>query len=152
MGWDMAGQVENEIGQQIAPIGSRCSCRLQCPLPNLRPIAIMNCDAIVQIRIKNHQMKMDEKSPVLHPIITVSWQWRTSFLSLLIWRCPKFTFSTFTPDPNLQNPHLHKLKYTQLRFTHTKIYTATYWQTQIYTTQIYTKLNLNLQRHKFTLC
>ena len=22
-------------------------------------------------------------------------------------RCPKFTFSTFTPDPNLQNPHLH---------------------------------------------
>ena len=22
--------------------------------------------------------------------------------------CPKFTFSTFTPDPNLQNPHLHK--------------------------------------------
>ena len=95
---------------------------------------------------------MDEKSPVLHPIITVSWQWRTSFLSLLIWRCPKFTFSTFTPDPNLQNPHLHKLKCTQLRFTHTKIYTVTYWQTQIYTTKIYTKLNPNLQRHKFALC
>ena len=47
--------------------------------------------------------------------------------------CPKFTFSTFTPDLNLQNPHLHKTqiythpnlhspilaypKFTQLKFT-----------------------------------
>ena len=60
-------------------------------------------------------------------------------ISLAIERCPKFTFSTLTPDPDL-----HKLKFTQLRFTHTQIYTAQYWHTQIYTTQIYTKLNPNL--------
>ena len=64
-----------------------------------------------------------------------------------IYTGPKFTKPTFT-----QNPDLHKLKFTQLRFTHTQIYTAQYWHTQIYTTQIYTKLNPNLQRHKFTLC
>ena len=42
--------------------------------------------------------------------------------------CPKFTFSTFTLDPNLQNLHLHK-------------------------TQIYTNSNLyssDLHTHKFT--
>ena len=82
-------------------------------------------------------------------------------LTLMGWH-PKFTFSTFTPDPNLQNPHLHKTqiytnsnlhssdlhtpkftqpnigipKFTQLKFTQnwTQIYT-----TQIYKTQIYTK-------------
>ena len=44
----------------------------------------------------------------------------------LPWRRPKFTFSTFTPDPNLQNPDLHKPKFTQLRSTQTQIYTAIY--------------------------
>ena len=35
-------------------------------------------------------------------------------------RCPKFTFSTFTPDPNL-----HKSKFTRdPKFTQTQIYTG----------------------------
>ena len=68
--------------------------------------------------------------------------------------CPKFP--TFTPDPNLQNPHLHRTqiytepKFTQLRFTQNQIYPALHWHTQIYTTHIYTKLNPNLHRPKFT--
>ena len=64
-----------------------------------------------------------------------------------IYTGPKFTKPTFT-----QNPDLHKLKFTQLRFTHTQIYTAPYCHIQIYRTQIHTKMNPNLQRHKFTLC
>ena len=58
-----------------------------------------------------------------------------------IYTGPKFTKPRFT-----QNPDLHKLKFTQLRFTHTQIYTAPYWHAKIYT-----KLNPNLQKHKFTL-
>ena len=69
--------------------------------------------------------------------------------------------------PNLHFPHLHQTQiykthiYTKPRFTqtqiyttqiytHTQIYTAPYWHTQIYTPKIYTKINPNLQRHKFT--
>ena len=69
---------------------------------------------------------------------------------------PKFTFSHFTRDPNLHNPHLHKtqiyttpnfhrtqiymppdlhhLKFTKPRFTQTQIYTAS----NIHKTQIST--------------
>ena len=121
----------------------------------------MNCDAIVQIRIKNHQMKMDEKSPVLHPIITVSWQWRTSFLSLLIWRCPKFTFSTFTPDPNLQNPHLHKTQiYTNSNLHSSDLHTPKFTQpnigipkfTQLKFTPNWTQIYKDTNLHCAKLC
>ena len=82
-------------------------------------------------------------------------------------RCPKFTFSTFTPDPNLhksqiytgpkftQIPDLHETRiYTNPDLHGTQIYTNPYLhspdlhksisaprlqKTQIYTTQIYTK-------------
>ena len=73
---------------------------------------------------------------------------------------PKFTFSHFTRDPNLHNPHSHKthinttpnlhrtqiyktpdlhhLKFTKPRFTQTQIYTASI----IHKVQIYTVPNL----------
>ena len=74
-----------------------------------------------------------------------------------------WTTPCLTPKPTPQSgvsPHLHFQQtriykthiYTKPRFTQTQIYTAPYWHAQIYITQIYTKLNPNLQRHKFTLC
>ena len=81
--------------------------------------------------------------------------WRGYLVSFLR-RMPKFTFSHFTRDPNLHNPHLHKtqiyttpnlhrtqiympldlhhLKFTKPRFTQTQIYTAS----NIHKTQIST--------------
>ena len=68
---------------------------------------------------------------------------------------PKFTFSTFTPDPNLQNPDLHKTQiYTNSNLHSSDLHTSKFTQpnigipkftqlkftqnwTQIYTTQIY---------------
>ena len=77
--------------------------------------------------------------------------------------CPKFTFSTFTPDQNLQNPDLHKTQiYTNSNLHSSDLHTPKFTQSHIgmpkltqlkFTpnwTQIYT--GLNLQRHKFTLC
>ena len=74
---------------------------------------------------------------------------------------PRFTFSHFTRDPNLHNPHLHKtqiyttpnlhktqiymppdlhrLEFTKPRFTQTQIYTASI----IHKTQIFTVPNLH---------
>ena len=82
-------------------------------------------------------------------------------------RCrPKFTFSHFTRDPNLHNPHSHKthinttpnlhrtqiyktpdlhhLKFTKPRFTQTQIYTASI----LHKAQIYKVPNLHIP--KFT--
>ena len=82
--------------------------------------------------------------------------------TLLRWH-PKFTFSTFTPDPNLQNPHLHKTQiYTNSNLHSSDLHTPKFTQPHIgipkftqlkFTpnwTQIYTALNL--QRHRFTMC
>ena len=95
---------------------------------------------------------------------------------------PKFTFSHFTRDPNLHNPHLHKtqiyttpnlhrtqiymppdlhhLKFTKPRFTQTQIYTASILhKTQIFTVpklhrpQFYnTKICIKSSPTFFSLC
>ena len=60
------------------------------------------------------------------------------------WCCPKFTFSTFTPDPNLHTPHI----YTRPKFTQTQIYTRPkFTQTQIYTNPF---LDIYFNKPKFT--
>ena len=63
----------------------------------------------------------------------------------LKWRCcPKFTFPTFTPDPNLHTPHI----YTRPKFTQTQIYTRPkFTQTQIYTNPF---LDIYFNKPKFT--
>ena len=54
-------------------------------------------------------------------------------------RCPKFTFSTFTPDPNLHKSQI----YSEPKFTqpdlHKSIFAHRFQETQVYTIQIYTK-------------
>ena len=90
---------------------------------------------------------------------------------------PKFTFSPFTRDPNLHNPHLrktqiyttpnlhrpqiyttpdlHNLKFTKPTFTQTQIYTASIiHKAQIYTDPNFTtpKFASNKAKHFFTLC
>ena len=58
--------------------------------------------------------------------------------------CPKFTFPTFTPDPNLHTPHI----YTRPKFTQTQIYTRPkFTQTQIYTNPF---LDIYFNKPKFT--
>jgi len=58
--------------------------------------------------------------------------------------CPKFTFPTLTPDPNLHTPHI----YTRPKFTQTQIYTRPkFTQTQIYTNQF---LDIYFNKPKFT--
>ena len=60
------------------------------------------------------------------------------------WCCPKFTFPTFTPDPNLHTPHI----YTRPKFTQTQIYTRPkFTQTQIYTNPF---LDIYFNKPKFT--
>ena len=60
------------------------------------------------------------------------------------WCCPKFTFPTFTPDPNLHTPHI----YTRPKFTQTQIYTRPkFTQTQIYTNPF---LDIYFKKPKFT--
>ena len=55
-----------------------------------------------------------------------------------------FTFSTFTPDPNLHKPHI----YTRPKFTQTQIYTRPkFTQTQIYTNPF---LDIYFNKPKFT--
>ena len=45
---------------------------------------------------------------------------------------PKFTFSTFTPDPNLQNPHLHKTQiYTNSNLHSSDLHTPKFTQPNI---------------------
>ena len=67
-------------------------------------------------------------------------RWHTNF-----WHCPKFTFSIFTPDPNLHKSQIYTGPiFTQPRFTQTHVRTyilrnPNLHKTQIYTTQIYTK-------------
>ena len=91
--------------------------------------------------------------------------WRQS-----IWRLPKFTFSPFTRDPNLQqtkftrDPNLHISKFTQdpnlheTKFTHDpnlhkNLHKTRFTQVQIYTkpiftrSQIYTNPNLHINRN-----
>ena len=58
--------------------------------------------------------------------------------------CTKFTFPTFTPDPNLHTPHI----YTRPKFTQTQIYTRPkFTQTQIYTNPF---LDIYFNKPKFT--
>merc|ERR1712090_47298 len=58
--------------------------------------------------------------------------------------CPKFTFPTFTPDPNLHTPHI----YTGPKFTQTQIYTRPkFTQTQMYTNPF---LDIYFNKPKFT--
>ncbi len=55
---------------------------------------------------------------------------------------PKFTFSTFTPDPNLHKPRFTRDPYLQSPDLHKSIFAHRFQETQVYTTQIYTKLSL----------
>ena len=46
--------------------------------------------------------------------------------------CPKFTFSTFTLDPNLQNPYLHKTQiYTNSNLHSSDLHTPKFTQPNI---------------------
>ena len=79
-----------------------------------------------------------------------------SLLPLLYrWR-PKFTFSTFTPDPNLQTPHSHKTQiYTSPNLHRSDLHKTKFTQPNIdipkFTRLKFTqKLNPNSHRPKFT--
>ena len=58
--------------------------------------------------------------------------------------CPKFTFSTFTPDPNLHTPHI----YTRPKFTQTQIYTRPiFTQSRFTQTHFWTYISINPNLH-----
>ena len=73
------------------------------------------------------------------------------------WWRPKFTFSTFTRDPNLQTPHLHKTQiYTSPNLHRSDLHKTKFTQPNIdipkFTRLKFTqKLNPNSHRPKFTL-
>ena len=72
------------------------------------------------------------------------------------WWRPKFTFSTFTRDPNLQTPHLHKTQiYTSPNLHRSDLHKTKFTQPNIdipkFTRLKFTqKLNPNSHRPKFT--
>ena len=67
-----------------------------------------------------------------------------SEFSLKKGRRPKFTFSTFTPDSNLQRPHI----YTRPKFTQTQIYTRPIF-TQPRFTQTHVRTYISPGSHSF---
>jgi len=93
----------------------------------------------------------NEQSWCVYQHQDLQWQQRTFFFLLPASSpifsqrcCPKFTFPTFTPDPNLHTPHI----YTRPKFTQTQIYTRPkFTQTQIYTNPF---LDIYFNKPKFT--
>ena len=63
---------------------------------------------------------------------------------------PKFTFSTFTPDPNLQNPHLHKTQiYTNSNLHSSDLHTPKFTKPHIGIPKLHNS-NLHQTEPKFT--
>ena len=98
------------------------------------------------------------------------WLFFFKSLAMLMGRLPRFTFSPFTRDPNLQqtkftrdpnlqsskftqNPNLHETKFTHDPNLHENLHKTRFTQTQIYTkpiftrSQIYTNPNLHINRN-----